>query len=347
MKKKLAIRDIAAALQVSEASVSIVLNGKARQNGISVKLEEKILKFVKKVGYQPNRFAQGLRTGKSKTIGMIVEDISDPFFSAIARVVEEQIYQHGYRLIYGSSENSPAIANDLLQTFKNYQVDGYILAPTPGIEDTIRQLISEERPVIQFDRTLPDLPCSSVIVDNFRASETATQHLIKNKFRNIVFVTLPDRQNQMEDRLQGYCQALQQNQLPMLLKEVVYHEPKEKTIQSIKNLIKGKQEIDALFFSTNYLAMSGLEAINDLGVKIGTDLGIVVFDDNSTFSLFTPGLTAVAQPIREIGLQVTKLLMEELKEDHMIGSQNIILKTKLIVRDSSEPLAKHPLVAIK
>jgi len=338
MKKKLAIKDIAAALNVSETSVSVVLNGKARQNGISVKLEDKILSFVKQVGYRPNRLAQGLRTGKTMTIGMVVEDISDPFFSAIARAVEEQIYQHGYRIIYGSSENSPEIANDLIQTFKNYQVDGYIIAPTPGLEGIINQLIIEGNPVVQFDRSLPGLPGSVVTVDNFRGSEAGTLHLIENHFRNIAFITLSDRQNQMEDRVQGYRNAMRVHALLPIVKEVVYKESAAKAALSIKNLLKARRDVDALFFSTNYLAMSGLEAMKELGLKAGRDLGVVVFDDNTNFSLFNPAITAVAQPVKEIGLQVTRILLEELKDDHMIDSQNILLKTKLVVRDSSGPL---------
>jgi len=341
MKKKLAMKDIAAALNVSEASVSIVLNGKARQNGISAKLEDKIMSFVKKVGYQPNRLAVSLRTGKSKTIGMIVEDISDPFFSAIARVVEQHIYQYGYRLIYGSSENSTEIANDLLQTFKNYQVDGYILAPAPGLEEVVGDLIKAGAPVILFDRTLPELPCSKVIVDNFRGSESATNHLIENNFRNIAFVTLSSRQDQMTERVNGYLAALKAHDLPAVIKDIEYGETNEKTIQSIKNLLRGKRNIDALFFSTNYLALSGLEAIKEMDLVVGQDIGTVVFDDNNNFALFTPAVTAVAQPIREIGLQVTKILLDQLQDNHMIDSQNILLKTKLIIRDSSAPLRRH------
>ncbi|MEO7215904.1 substrate-binding domain-containing protein [Mucilaginibacter sp.] len=341
MKKRLAIKDIAAALNVSEASVSMVLNGKARQNGISLRLEEKIMTFVKEVGYQPNRLAVGLRTGKSKTIGMIVEDISDPFFSAIARVIEGNIYRYGYRLIYGSSENSTEIAADLLQTFKNYQVDGYILAPTPGIEEAVSEIIKEECPVIFFDRALGDLPCSKVLVDNFRGSEAAVLHLVENNYRNIAMVTLLSTQNQMTERVGGYCAALQSKGLPTLIKEIQYQEDKDKTILQIKNMLKGKQETDALFFATNYLALSGLEAIKELGMVVGKDIGVVVFDDINNFSLFSPAITAVAQPIREIGLQVTKILIEQLKDGHMIDSQNIMLKTKLNIRQSSAPIGRN------
>jgi LacI family transcriptional regulator len=338
MKKKLAIKDIAAALNVSEASVSFVLNGKARQNGISLKLEDKILSFVKKVGYQPNRLAVSLRTGKSKTIGMIVEDISDPFFSAIARVVEQYIYQHGYRLIYGSSENSTEIASDLLQTFKNYQVDGYIIAPTPGMDHVVADLVSAGEPVVLFDRTLPDVTCSKVVVDNFRGSEAAVTHLVENGFRNIGFITLSSRQDQMLERMNGYLAALNVQGLPAAVKEITYREVKEKTVQNIKSFLKPKREIDALFFSTNYLALNGLEALKEMNYTVGKNIGVVVFDDINNFSLFTPAITAVAQPIREIGLQVSKILLDQLQDDHMIDSQNILLKTKLIVRESTVPI---------
>jgi len=338
MKKKLALKDIAAALKVSEASVSYVLNGKARQYGISVALENKILRFVEKVGYRPNRLAASLRTGKSKTVGMIVEDISDPFFSAIARVVEEHIYKEGYRVIYGSSENSTVIARDLLQTFKNYQVDGYIVAPTAGLEDDINQLVKEGYPVVVFDRASPDLQCSKVLVDNFRGSEAAVLHLIDNGFRNIAMVTLAAGQDQMNERVNGYHAALQKHGLLPILKEIIYNEDPHKTVQNLKSLLKSKKDIDAIFFATNYLALSGLQALKESGLIITRDIGVAVFDDINNFALFNPAITAVAQPITEIGLRVTKILLEELQDNHIIDSQNILLKTKLIIRDSSARL---------
>jgi LacI family transcriptional regulator len=177
-----------------------------------------------------------------------------------------------------------------------------------------------------------------VLVDNFRGSEAAVLHLIDNGFRNIAMVTLTNGQDQMHERVNGYLAALQKHGLQPLIKEIVYNEDPQKTIQNLKNLLKSKNEIDAVFFATNYLALSGLQALKELGLIIAKDIGVAVFDDINNFALFNPAITAVAQPITEIGLRVTKILLEELQDNHMIDSQNILLKTKLIIRESSARL---------
>src|ERR1044071_5908470 len=125
MKKKLSIHDLAKQLGVSATTISFVINGKASEKGISEQLEERVRKHIQKVGYKPNLLAQSLRTGKSKIIGMMLEDISDPFFSEIARGVEINAYNHGYKIFYVSTENDTKKTKDLLQVFRDRQVDGY------------------------------------------------------------------------------------------------------------------------------------------------------------------------------------------------------------------------------
>jgi LacI family transcriptional regulator len=142
----------------------------------------------------------------------------------------------------------------------------------------------------------------------------------------------------MAERTNGYLAALKAHNLPAIIKQIEYREAADKTVHSIKSLLRTRRDIDALFFSTNYLALSGLEAIKELEITVGKDIGVAVFDDNNNFALFSPAITAVAQPIREIGMQVTKILIDQLQDDHMINSQNILLNTRLIVRDSSAPL---------
>src|SRR5215207_6456674 len=141
MKKKISIHDIAKHLGVSSATVSLVLNGKAEQNHIRKELVEKILHYVKEVDYRPNMLARSLRTGKSRIIGKLVEDISNPFFSSIARYVEEEAYRSGYKLFYSSTENDTAKTKELIRAFRERQVEAYVIAPTPGIEEDLQVLI--------------------------------------------------------------------------------------------------------------------------------------------------------------------------------------------------------------
>ncbi|MFD2144991.1 LacI family DNA-binding transcriptional regulator [Mucilaginibacter antarcticus] len=140
MKKRLSIADIAEALNISKTSVSFILNGQAEEKRISKKLVDKVVQYVEEVGYKPNLLAKSLRTGKSNTIALMVEDISNPFFASIARLIEDRAYQNGYRITYCSTDNDTAKTKDMIGIFQDRHVDGYIIAPPEGIEDDILSL---------------------------------------------------------------------------------------------------------------------------------------------------------------------------------------------------------------
>ena len=337
MKKKLSIKDIAEQLNVSKTTISFVLNGKAADNGISKAMERKVLKHIEKVGYRPNRMAQGLRTGKSRTIGMLIEDISDAFFSTIARRFEEILAAKGYRIIYGSTENNTDVTKDLIQVFRNHQVDGYIIAPPPGIETDIKGLLEDNLPVVIFDRTIPDLNVDSVMVDNYWGTYKAIQHFLANGYNNIAMITLASDQIQMLERERGYLRCLEEAGKEPLMMKIKYHEQKEKTIADIEMFLKQHPETDALFFGTNYIAENGLEALINMKCVIPEQVGVVVFDDNSLFRLFNPPITAISQPIEAICTEVVNLLFDRIDQKASTGSKFIQLATNLIVRDSSLP----------
>ncbi|MDN5286522.1 MAG: transcriptional regulator, LacI family [Mucilaginibacter sp.] len=336
MKKRITINDIANDLGISKTTVSFVLNGKARENHISVILEKKILKHIEKVGYSPNQFAQGLRAGKTKIIAMMVEDISDPFFSSIARIVEENAYNHGYKIFYCSTENNTQKAKDLIQVYRTRQVDGYIIAPPPGIETELEELLADGHPVVLFDRTLPGIICDNVVADNYRGTYTAIQHFIKNGYRNIAIITLDSDQVQMMERLRGYQDALDEIKQPYSVKKVIYHDDKENCIREIEEFLAANPGLDAVFFATNYIADNGLESIRNLELRIPEDLGVIVFDDYNLFRLFTPSITAISQPIKEMAEQVISLMLERLTANEPAAEvKTIVHHSRLMVRKSS------------
>jgi len=342
MKKKISIGDIAQHLGVSKTTVSFILNGKARNNHISESLEERVLKYMEEVGYKPNHLAQGLRTGKTKIIGMLVEEISDPFFSSVARIVEEKAYERGYKIFYSSSENKTEKARELINIYRSRQVDGYIIAPTPDLEEDIQSLQQDGFPVILFDRYMPGLPTDTVVVNNFQGTYEAIQHLIQNGYGNIGFVTLVSTQIQMQDRLDGYLKALEVHSLPHFIKPISFEEQPQQIVKEIQAFLKQNKAIDALFFGTNYLAESGLEAIRNLKLSIPNKIGVVVFDDSNLFRLFSPSITAIAQPIQEMSEQVISLLLARLDGiENLKAMTKIVVPTKLIIRDSSIPKIKN------
>jgi LacI family transcriptional regulator len=304
---------------------------------VSEPVRKKILDYIESIGYKPSSVAQTLRTGKSKIIGMLVEDISDPFFSSIARIIEHNLYKLGYKIFHSSTDNNTARAKEALQMFRERQVDGYIIAPSPGIESDIRHILNDEgKPVILFDRFFSDVETDNVIVDNEGGTYHAVLHLVENGFTNVAFVTLQSEQNQMLGRLHGYTKAIRENNLENYVLRVPYKTGPEDLTKLIRSFIESNKKINAVLFATNYLVVSGLKAINELKLKIPGDIGVAGFDDNTHFALFSPSITAVAQPIEEIAGELVKQLLDALSDKKESRKRKTVtLPVKLVVRNSS------------
>tara|TARA_R110000868_G_scaffold131361_2_gene341382 strand:- start:25109 stop:26146 length:1038 start_codon:yes stop_codon:yes gene_type:complete len=336
--KRPAIKDIASAIGVSITTVSFVLNGKAEEKKISKEVTSKILKYAEKIKYKPNQLAQGLRTGKSKIIVFMVEDFYH-FFAKVATIIEDLAYNKGYKVIFCTNENKDEKSIDLINLYKDIKVDGYIIIPSGGLMPKIKELIEEGIPVVLFDRYFEELDTNQVTVDNEDASFNATQHLIDNNFKNIGFVTIDLNQTQMQDRLCGYKAAIQKN----LLQENIIKLPFEKytltrtNIEAkIKKYIENNPQLDALFFSTNYLTISGLNTLKNNFPQYTEKMGIISFDDLDFFEFYNPSISAIGQPYNEIANAIMDLmlnLLENPKKSERITK--IKLKTHLEIRDST------------
>ena len=334
-KGKTSIKDIANAMGVSITTISFVLNGKAEEKRISSEVEKKVLNYVEKVGYKPSVFARGLRTGKSHTIGLLVESIADPFFSQIARIIEEKAGKKGYEIIYGSTNNETEKTRSLISVFNDRKVDGFIIAAPEGIKEEVNSLKKNGIPVVLFDRKVEGVSDIDYIsVDNFRSVYNAVEHLVEGGYRNIALVTLDSLQSQMQERLMGYEQAIADYQLNVLLKELSYYQSNDQMISQITDFLKRKSEIDAVIFATNYLGINGLKAIRELNIKIPTDLAVLVFDDADLFELYSPSITTISQPIEQMAEQVISAMLNRLR-NNKLESKTLVLPTSLKIRESS------------
>lgn len=338
MKKKLSIVDIARELNISKTTISFILNGLAQEKRIGDELTQKVLKYVEEVGYKPNSLAKSLRTGKSNTIGLMVEDISNPFFANIARLIEDKAYENGFKLTYCSTDNKTEKTREMLQMFRERHVDGYIIAPPPGLEEEITQLINEGFPVVLFDRNLPNVATDSVMVDNFFSTYNATKHLIsQNKYQNIAFITFTSAQTQLQQRMQGYKKAMSEYKFKSYIKEIVYQPDNALIIKPMLAFFKKNPNIDAVLFGTNHLGACGLRVIRDLGLSVPNDIAVVSFDDYEVFQLHSPAVTAIAQPIDKIADEIISLMVKRLRQplSEKTKVESVVLLTELFVRASS------------
>jgi LacI family transcriptional regulator len=333
-KKVLSIIDIAKQLHLSPSTVSFILNGKSKERRISDQTTQKVLKFIEQVGYKPNLLARSFRTGKTNIIGLMVENISNPFFARLAGLIEENAYKNGYKILYCSTENEPAKARELMQLFKDRHIDGYIITPTEGIKDDIGKLVGTGAPVILFDRCFEDGNHDYVILDNFNSTYNAVQHLVEQGYKEIGFITINSLQSQMQERLHGYEKAADDNNLHHYVKEVGFHMEDNNVVAHIVDFLTRKTKLDAVIFATNYLGVNGLVAIRQMGLAIPKDIAVICFDDNVLFELHTPAITAIEQPIEAMSVQLINILLDKLASKNIINHK-VTVPGKLVVRGST------------
>jgi LacI family transcriptional regulator len=332
--KALSIKDIALKANVSITTVSFIINGKAKEKSISDAVIKKVQQIIIDSGYKPNQIARSLRTGNSNIIGLIVEDISNSFFSRIARLIEDKAYKKGYKIIYSSTENNVEKAQELINLFKSRRVDAYIISPIKGIEEDIQILLNEHKPVIFFDRNLPELNTNYVGANHFVASYQAVEEFIKQGKTNIALVTTAIDVQQIIERFEGYKKALSDHEIAFdseLVLKIPFNQPEVNTIKQIKQLLKNK-EVDAVLFATNYLAISGLKVLKQINKKLDENFSIIGYDDHEAFELHTPSISTIQQPLEEIAETIIKLILNQLSSKTKLPDQQIIIPAKLILR---------------
>ncbi|WP_033564725.1 LacI family DNA-binding transcriptional regulator [Sphingobacterium sp. SYP-B4668] len=330
MKKRILISDIAKALGISVTTVSFILNDKAKEKRISDALTKRVLEYVKKVGYKPNQLAKSLRTGKTKILGLLVEDISNPFFSNIAKLIEGKAYANGYHIIYCSMDNDETKSKELIQMFYDRQIDGFIITPSEGLEETITQLLQNNVPLILFDRYLSNVETNYVVTDNLKGAYDATDHLIDQGFKRVGLVSLYSSQTQMRDRLEGYMKAVDKHKKQAFIKKVQQDAAEAERIKEIDEFVE-ENRLDAVVFATNYLAIDGLKAVK---LNKRNLPAIVAFDDHTLFKLYEPSITVVSQPIAEIADELITALLAQIQGKNKRLRQ-IVLPCDLKVRESS------------
>ncbi|HEY4785516.1 MAG TPA: substrate-binding domain-containing protein [Bacteroidales bacterium] len=334
MTKKVSLKDIANKVGVSTALVSYVLNGQEKEKRVGVEIARKILKVAKELNYKPNQIARSLRKGSTKTIGLIVADIANPFFGYLARFIEDEANKYGYTVIFGSSDESNSKSAALTDILINRQVDGFIIVPTEGSEDQIKNLIQRNIPFILIDRFFPELSTSYITLDNYSASNEATRYLLKKGYKRIGIIAYKSKLIHMQERIAGYVDAIasQKNNYGPFIKEIRFDNVEQDIENAINDLVIKNKKIDALFFATNSLSIAGLYCICKYGIKVPDELALVGFDGNESFDFFYSPLTYVEQPISEMGKESVRVLV-----DLIDGKDKIIhieLKHKLIIRKS-------------
>lgn len=337
--KRLYLKDIAKELNVSKTAVSLVLNNKGDENKISQETQKKIIAYAKKYNYVPNQLARGLSRGKTETIGLIIPNISDTFYSTIAGCIETRAMEKGYTVIFSSSNERPEKESKLVQSMLNRQVDGLIIASTQENQDEIKFLQRSNCPLVLIDRHYPDISTNYVVVDNFGGINKATRHLLSLGRRRIGFVTIKSELEAMKQRLSGYQNAIEDSggsQTKLLVEFLDHNNFKDTMKEAIKGLVLSSNKADALIFSTHYLAREGLRSLKSLNVKIPQEVAITSFSEMSAFDLVDPPITSVLQPVNEIGNTAVDILVDEMEGKNTLEQEDKkrVLETRFVIRKS-------------
>ncbi len=340
MNKRVSLKDIAQKVGVSTALVSYVLNNQ-KQDRINKEVAQRIRNTAKELNYRTNLIARSLKTNKTFTIGLIVADISNPYFSSLARIIEDEADKYNYTVVFGSSDEDAQKSGKLIDVFLNRHVDGLIIAPAQATTEQILSLQQQDIPFVLIDRYFPNCKTNHVALDDYKAAYTAVKHLIDRGYKRIGMISYDSQLFNLQERKRGYLAALKDNTIPHKknwLRELGSGPVRQAVEKSLQELLSLTQPVDAILFASNTIALHGLKHINTMGIRVPEELAIVSFDETEAFDLFYAPLTYIKQPLLEMGQMATRILLESIGRNNKITQVN--LEGELIIRQSTTPKTK-------
>ncbi len=333
--KRITIVDIAKELAVSPSLVSMVLSGNGKKNRISEKASKRVTETAKRMGYNPNLLARALRTGKTGVLGLIVADISNPFFATLARLIENEASRYGYGVMFASSDEEAEKFNKIGNVFITKQVDGLIIVPVKESMEIISEWHSRNIPIVSIDRYYESLNIPYVVSDNFDASYTMIKYLRKKGHNKIAFIVRNTNISNFKERECGFLACA--NHLSLSSEQ--FHVFKldndnwKKELQIIidKILTEG---FDVIFFGQNMLGVEGLRILNKLKIQIPDNLGVISFDNSDVFEFNKPRITCFEQPLKKLA-ETTLVYLTNIIDDKIDDKQTYAkFKGRLIIRES-------------
>lgn len=334
--KRVSIKDIASAAGVSTATVSLVLTGKGKDGRVSKEVTEKVRVIAREMHYQPNHLAMSLQSGRSRTIGLLVADISNPFFGSLAFYIQEEMEKAGYAVIIMNTDESDLQMERMVLLLRSRQVDGFIVVPTQFGDTCLKSLLDEHIPLVLVDRYYPDLYSDSVLIDNFQASYQATRYLIEQGCRRIALLIYENNLPHMVERKKGYVKALEDAGLfdKELIREVQYKTMTEDTKEAVNYLLLNDSNgMDGILFATNTIAMTGIKQLLNLKVRLTEDVHVVCFDKSDAFDFMPVFIPYIRQPIAEIGCLSARLLIKQI-EQKIVEGKSVHKLDAVLVKDT-------------
>ncbi|MBN2370692.1 MAG: LacI family DNA-binding transcriptional regulator, partial [Vicinamibacteria bacterium] len=326
------IKDIAAMAKVSQGTVSKVLN---ETPGVGAETRKRILKLIEKLDYQPNSSAQSLATRKTGSVGVIIPhtgsySMSSDYWPILLTSITEKAAAQGLNVVLSTARSEEDVDSAYKSILRGRRVDGLIVSAEQFGQRQLAELLFKGFPFVMVGRS-PFLASYYVDVDNSGGSSDMTRHLIDLNHRRIMMLAGPEHYPSVKDRVEGFRSAMAAAGCAPIVHHFAYDD--ENASEKIKRLFDEQPRPTAAFIAAGDLATAAIRATTELGLAIPSDLALVVFDDHPLYQYFSPAITAVSQPIHELGQTAVDLLFA-LMDGREPEEKRRILQTRLVIRGS-------------
>jgi LacI family transcriptional regulator len=327
------IRDVAKLAGVAPITVSRVINN---SDYVKQETRERVEAAVEELGYVPNMLGPSLRFKQTMTLAVVITDITNPFWTTVARGIEDVAQANGYSIILCNTDESEVKQEQYLQMLLRRRIDGILLVPATSSPDPIRLIQKQNIPIVVLDRQVPDVEVDLVRSDTEKGAYKLTKHLLSLGHRKITMLAGPRDISTATDRTDGFCRAFQEIGLEVSNEQIIWGEfTQEAGYAMAQQALQSATQPTALFAANNFVAIGALRALQESQVSVPDQLALVAVDDIPPAFAIKPFLTVAKQPEREMGKQATNLLLERIKGGTERPCRKIVLSTEMIIRTSS------------
>lgn len=332
---KVTIDDVARLAGVSKTTVSRILNGNYSQ--ATEETKDKVLKVISELNYRPNPMARGLKQMRTNIIGIVLSNLSNPFWSRVLEGVEDTCRQSGYSLMVCNSSEDSGREAELIEGLQLRQVDGIIVNPTVNNRELFEEIVKKKYPLIVINRRIEGLDVDDVVMDNKRGAWLAVDHLLgAGRRKPVCVVYRPEGVSTWQDRLLGFEEAMSEKGLEVTEQQILRV---DNAIGRVKAAViayfKGKPDADAIFSTNNMMTLEILEGLKELGLRVPEDIALIGYDETIWAKHLNPPLTTVRQPAYEMGKIAAKNLIQKINSKTARKPKHVVLEPDLIIRSSS------------
>jgi len=329
------IRDVAKRANVAPITVSRVINNSGY---VSQEVRQRVEQAIAELNYIPNSLGPSLRSKRTNILALVLSDITNPFWTTVARGVEDTANQSGYYVVLCNTDESQSKQDEYLTVMLRKRVDGVLLVPAQSTAQSIRMIQQQAVPVVVMDRRVPDSVVDVVRCDSVEGAYRLTRHLLDLGHRYVAMITGPEQVSTAVDRVIGFRRAMEEAGLGQEMQQVYWGEFNQKAgFDLTKRVLRSTPRPTAIFAGNNFIAIGALKALREAGAQVPDDMALVAFDDLPAPLVIDPFFTVAVQPAYEMGKTATELLLTRITQQTTGHVEEVLFQAQIIVRRSSQP----------